>query len=340
MDAIQQPGFNSILANASSNSFNDTTGCSTLLASITKSVDWLVFPDSLSFERCAFCLEQQVEAYNDLYEAQYPNASAEELDSLDEVNNFDTWGPLTQFEDDLNHYSFRVEIDSIVDNWLSSAQASALDFDHFPDTFVVINPAVRALLNVNGEAIIGADTIDLRNEGIPEFGQCRFLWFNQEPFDLFGGDQRIIMSIEVRSGFISNLVGRMSHFKKVNGSWKSRRLNMSLAVEGRCFDGDCMRTGDKWEKSKGYKNRRVRIVNDRIYAAWRQALKKNRSGATYNWYTNRSQATGFYINDNYTPYQWQSSKLMRELCWEHFLRKVSKMFPLFVSQIKISCFMT
>jgi hypothetical protein len=301
MDAIQQPGFNSILANASSNSFNDTTGCSTLLASITKSADWLVFPDSLSFERCAFCLEEQVEAYNDHYESQYPNATAEELDSLDEVNNFDTWGPLTQFEDDLNFNSLRVRADSIVDDWLESQLTNQL-VGEYPDTFPVIRTAKRTLLNRNGGVIIGADTLEMKDWLEGEFwDDCGFLTSTKREFDENDNsileNRRLVVRIQVMSGFAaSTLTGSIVHFHYNGNNWRRRRARLRVDVSGGAFSINCNLKTQTWSNFNSYKMRRSREVSDIIWTNWREAVVDE----TNQWFTTHgSRVDAFWRNDNY-----------------------------------------
>jgi hypothetical protein len=302
MDAIQQPGFNSILANASSNSFNDTTGCSTLLASITKSVDWLVFPDSLSFERCAFCLEQQVEAYNDLYEAQYPNASAEELDSLDEVNNFDTWGPLTQFEDDLNFNSLRVRADSIVDDWLESQLTNQL-VGEYPDTFPVIRTAKRTLLNRNGGVIIGADTLEMKDWLEGEFwDDCGFITWEKKEFeeedDPILENRRLVVRIQVMSAIHgSSLTGSIIHFHYNGSNWRRRRARLRLHISGGSFDNDCDLKPQIWTNFNSYKMRRSREITDVLWGlGWREAVVE----PSNQWFTQEACVVdAFWRNDNY-----------------------------------------
>jgi len=84
-----------------------TINCPLIKSTIVKTDGKLVFTNQQHFEDCIECLEQEVEDYNDVYESQYPEATAEQLDSLDDLNGFNEWLPLVQFETQKTFVSLR-----------------------------------------------------------------------------------------------------------------------------------------------------------------------------------------------------------------------------------------
>lgn len=129
----------------------DYSECQTLKSTVYKSGEMLVFQDKNHFEKCAICLEKEYDDYNDQYEAQYPNATPEDLDSLDALNNFNEWTPFIAFETLHGFSSYRAKIENDIQTWLDSTPAELFSAYDDPDnTSPVMDESQRALLNENG----------------------------------------------------------------------------------------------------------------------------------------------------------------------------------------------
>jgi hypothetical protein len=256
----------------------DYTQCPSIQSSVYKSGDMLVFQDMEHFEQCAICLENEYETYNDQYEAQYPDATPEELDALDSINNFNQWAPYLQFENNLNLSSLRAKIEGESELWLETTPAEEIDFADDPDSIPVFRQSIRALLNEDGFAKVGTDTISVNDwEEKGFWDECGFLTTQRFTFgekeDPVLINRKIKMKIRVKSGLLnSNLVGEIKHYKKVGGKYKARRAKLKVQVTGAAFDGDCVLMPQGWNKPKGYKKRRNLQVNDYIWMLWREAL--------------------------------------------------------------------
>lgn len=103
-----------------------TANCPLIKSTIVKTDGKSVFTDRQHFEDCIECLEQEVEDYNDTYESQYPEATAEQLDSLDIVNSFNEWQPLIQFENQKSLVSLRSIVEAQSEQWLSAQNSETI----------------------------------------------------------------------------------------------------------------------------------------------------------------------------------------------------------------------
>lgn len=285
----------------------DYSLCPAIKSSVYKSGDKLVFQDLAHLENCAICLEQDYDTYNDQYDAQYPNATAEELDALDEINNFNELAPYIAFEQGLGFSSLRAKVENEVNLWLSSTPADQINFENDPDDQVPIDDdATRALFNENGLVILGSAVKSMQdfengtvfNNPLMLFG-CSF-WkkrrltfdFNNDPILV---DRQLKVMIAVRSGIVSSkLRGRVRHFKKVDGNYKLRRAKLKIGAEGDTFDVRCSQTPQYWYKYKGYKNRRRLTATSHITQLWREAIT-DRNDPRY--LGNYCVANAYYLSD-------------------------------------------
>lgn len=256
-----------------------TDSCQAIKDSVYKSGDMLVFQDMEHFEKCALCLEYDYDAYNDQYDAQYPNATAEELDSLDIINNFDQWTPYLEFEDGLSFSSLRAKIEEETMQWLASTPADSIDFEDDPDNSVpVYRKSYRALMNEDGFAKVGSDTISSSDWGNHSLDNCS--WLNWTTIT-YGASQdpvlegrKITMQVGVKSGIVlSGLWGQIRHLKKnTNGKFVLTRANLKIYIYGLAYNGECEPLDEFWANNDGYKKRSALQVTDDISWAWREAL--------------------------------------------------------------------
>lgn len=241
----------------------------------------LVFSDRTQFENCAQCLEEEIESYNEAYENQYPTATAEELDALDEQNNFNEWYPLVQFESGKSFVSLRSIIEAQSNTWLDSKTGENINFDEDPDDICpIMDEATRSLFNSNGLVTIGGQDVSMQEytdvAEAPGFC-CAFLRstkitydYNNTPF-LF--NRKVDAKIKVKSGIaISTLTGKIKHYRKINNSYKKKRANMRLNIAGIPMIQGCAESPKNWTAFKGYKNRKTRTVKARVLSLWREAF--------------------------------------------------------------------
>jgi hypothetical protein len=151
LEAISQSSTNALYLNGPSNSNDiDSTECVLLKNAVYKSNGMLVFQDMRHFENCAICLEQEYEAYNDAYDAQYLETTPEQLDSIDIINNFNEWMPYTNFESLHSFSSLRAKIEDEIVQWLETP-ADVINFEDDPDESIpVMDESERTLLNEDG----------------------------------------------------------------------------------------------------------------------------------------------------------------------------------------------
>lgn len=276
---------------------------------VYKQGDKLVFQDIEHFEKCAICLEKDYDDYNDQYEAQYPGATAEELDLLDEINLFNEWAPYITFEQSLSFSSLRAKVESQVDTWLSTTPANLIDFDDDPDNLSPIeDESTRALFNEDGLVIIGnaVKSVEDFNDGtvynvlsIP--GDSCIFWHSEDyKFDSDDDpvlqDRELVVRIAIRSGFISSkLRGTIKHYKKIGNEFKLRRAKLKVGAVGYSFDQSCLPAPQVWEKYKGYKKRRRLRVTAHIWSLWRVAIGERTSPFYMPFHC---VANAYYDNDN------------------------------------------
>lgn len=106
----------------------------------------LKFSSAADFNAVVDQLEVDYESYNTNYENQYPNLTAEQLDDMDEQNNFDQFKPFKDFEKLFpGFYSKRSEIEGIENAWVVNGFTGA-DPD---DTDLTFDDALNTIFNGN-----------------------------------------------------------------------------------------------------------------------------------------------------------------------------------------------
>lgn len=269
--------------NASERTSEGSVNCPLIKSAIKNVNGQLVFADRQQFENCIQCLEQEVEAYNDAYENSYPNASAEQLDSLDEVNNFNEWQPLINFELEKGFTSLRSVVYSQSEQWLLAQNASTINFDNDPDELCpIMDEEERALFNVSGTVKIGSEIVTISQYGDQEMAVpdcCAWLRKKTTTFDanndpyLF--NRQIRAKIKVKSGIVvSKLKAKIKHYKKnSSGNYKKKRAPMRMVIAGGgMIPSVCTPGSQVWSNFVGYKKRKTRKVVARIWSLWREAM--------------------------------------------------------------------
>jgi hypothetical protein len=284
----------------SERSFN----CTLLKSDIVKQNGMLVFRDRQHYEECIQCLEKEVEDYNDAYVRRYPGATAAQLDALDDLNNFNDWEPLVQFEQEKSFTSLRSVVDAQNKQWLSNQFGETINFDESPDHNCPIQSVVeRSFFNVNGSVKIGNDVINMDDSDEPEsIDCCAFLKQTSFTFDLnndpYLANRQVLCRIAVESGVVvSKLVGKTEHYRKVNGVYKLRRADMRQVIGGFGMDGsNCRPSIQPWFDSNDYEYRRIRHITARIWSLWREAVVC-RSSQFFP--TNRCSLVSFVDNESH-----------------------------------------
>lgn len=112
-------------------------------------------------------LEADDDNYNDDYDSQYPNATEDELDDLDEQNNFDNMKVYRDFEALFGGFcSKRSELEEIENTWLSN-NFNGTDPDDIDLTF---DDAENTIFNSSYSFKIGTDVYQLTSTGMYKNG--------------------------------------------------------------------------------------------------------------------------------------------------------------------------
>lgn len=281
----------------------DYVDCPAILDSVYKSGDMLVFKNEEHFEKCALCLEMKYNTYNDQYDAQYPNATPEELDSLDLINNFDQWAPYLEFEDILGFSSLRARIEEEILQWLTSTPADSIDFESNPDfSTPVFLTSYRALFSDEGYAIVGSDTVSANDWGDRSLDDCTWLDWDTRVFDQVSDpelvNRKITVQIGIKSGlFVSCLWGQIKHFKKNNkGVYQLARGRISLYIFGLAYDDNCEDAGETWGGAlNDFKNRSTMSESSYFWIKWREAFSNELHP---DFYSIGCRTVGFWDNYN------------------------------------------
>lgn len=196
-------------------------------------------------------LNTDYETYNANYDNQYPNYTADQLDSMDVINNFDEFRKFKDFENLLpGYFSKRGQIENTENTWLTN-NFSGIDPDSIDLTF---DDAENTIFNNSYSFKVGSSLYELRSEGLyvngilqddggasMSFGTVCKSNKKRKAFPTFDNDTRrfkikvAIHSIAVRSG----VHGKVVHYKKKNGSWKRKRAEMAVSCAGTVYDGNC-----------------------------------------------------------------------------------------------------
>lgn len=300
------PATNSNASPEQQTTARDGLNCTQIKNAVYKSEGMLVFTDDQHFYDCIECLEQEIEAYNDAYESQYPTATTEQLDVLDSINNFNEWQPLADFETSKSFTSLRSIVEQQSDQWLDSQTSETINFDNDPDELCpIMDEETRTLFNSDGYVKIGNDVVskqDWADAAESIWDCCAFRRSSKYTFDANDhptklANRQVRAKVSVRSGLIkSTLKGKVKHYRKVGGKYKKRRADIRLGVQGIPFNGDCIEMPQNWFAWKGYKKRKTRRVKSRIWQLWREAIVCKDDER---WWTRRSGLYFYIDSDDY-----------------------------------------
>lgn len=119
------------------------------------------------FEAVVLCLERDVDAHNDAFEAIYGEYSDEALEKMEDSLNFDEDQPLIDLENNFGFFSLRKHIEDKMEVWLDN---TVLNMATNPDDHIILDEETRSLLTPNCEAIIGGQVVDFCDPGIGTVG--------------------------------------------------------------------------------------------------------------------------------------------------------------------------
>lgn len=285
--------------------------CAQIKNAVYESEGMLVFTDEQHFHDCIECLEQELEAYNDAYEGQYPTATAEQLDFWDSLNNFNEWQPLLDFEASKSFVSLRSTVEQQSQLWLNAQTGETINFDNDPDDICpILDEETRTLFNSDGYVRIGNLVVskqDWVDEPDAPGSCCAWLRSTKHEFDHnddpYLSNRKIVAKIHVRSGIIKSILkGKIKHYRKVGGTYKMRRADMRLFVKGIPFNGNCDELTYAWNAFKDYKKRKKRTVKAKLSSLWCEAFvcsqletwPKKRSGLGF-FVDNESHGYALYL---------------------------------------------
>lgn len=281
--------------------------CGQVKNTVYKSDGMLVFADEQHFNDCIECLEQELEAYNDACESQYSTATAEQLDVLDSINNFNEWQPLVDFETSKSFTSLRSIVEQQSNQWLDAQITESINFDNDPDILCpILDEETRALFNTDGYVKIGSNIVSAQDwaDVALSLGDC-CAWRRSSKYTFDANDhatklanRQVKAKIAVRSRlFRSTLEGKITHYRKVNGKYKKRRADMRLGVSGIGFYGEgCTESIQVWDRDKSFKKRRTRTVVASILSLWREAIVCKDDER---WWSKRSGLYFYVDNEDY-----------------------------------------
>lgn len=199
------------------------------------------------------------------YENQYPTLTAEQLDSVDIVKNFDEFYTFRQFEALFTGYSSkRLQIEGIENTWLAN-NFTGTDPDDVDPTY---DDAENTIVNINNKVIVGTTTYDLADSSggastssvassalstnIAAAGPFKCsITFNPSCFTnkrkrsgrlvTPDGQRSFICKLAIHAWCIrTGVKGKIVSFKKKNnGSWKRARMKLAISVGGYIYDDGC-----------------------------------------------------------------------------------------------------
>lgn len=213
-------------------------------------------------------LDTDYENYNTNYENQYPDLTADQLDSVDQITGFDEFRTYRDFENMFPYFtSKRSNIETIENTWLANNLTGA-DPDSLDFTF---DESENALFNSNYLLKIGTTTYQMTADGLIEgsglpldrpIGIMSIGCFTnkREKKDFPSGDRKYRLKVAIHSILIrSSVKGKVVSLKKKSGGgYKRSRADLAVSVAGTIYDGSC--SGAKYiskiEPASGFKKRK------------------------------------------------------------------------------------
>ncbi len=122
----------------------------------------LTLASNTAVVQAANYLAYKYREHDDIFLAQYPGKTAEEIAVIEETNGYNDDQPYIDFENQKGITSMRSVITAAEDNWLATNTTDATTGD--PDT-VAYEEGVRTLLNSYGEIKVGSIYYKFNNDG-------------------------------------------------------------------------------------------------------------------------------------------------------------------------------
>lgn len=245
---------------------------------VTLTNGMLKVSDTAALNTILAALENDYETWNTNYENQYPNLTADQLDSVDQITGFDEFKPLEDFENLFNQYGFtskRTVLESQEDTWLDNntdindsndPDSADYTFDDFVNTVAnscykfEIGNSIYTFTN-DGSVQNGLVINGVANNGVSPNGFISCKGFkNAKGYHAFG-NRRIFCRLAIHGlwpwGGVVKAVTK-SYKQKSNGKWKRARAHITAQVLGEGYDGSCIDLGQIGAIK--IKNRRKRIT--------------------------------------------------------------------------------
>lgn len=200
----------------------------------------LKFLDMDHLEEVYNCLEFLYEENQLEFEISFSDLTSLEMDSMETVVGFNHWEPYEDFETLLNFSSRREYIENLIITFLDQTSP---DWDNDPDDFDDLDETMRTLVNVDGDLIIGSNTVNFiiiggdksiydgvsseRSEG------CK-RWDRLITRPLVTSNTRIKHKTKFNGYFPRNSVkGKVVHHRlRSNGKWRRSRANLYISTTG------------------------------------------------------------------------------------------------------------
>jgi len=242
-------------------------------------------------------LDADYENYNTVYESQYPNYTALQLDSLDSVNNFNQLQTYKNFEAKFaGLQSKRSVFENNETTWLNNNMSGA-DPDSLDYT---VDNSENAICNNNYQFIIAGTTYQWTSTGLITVGGFQPLVVNSPTLSCFsnyrGGDplwvytsdrsRKCKLKVAVNDCLIrgEGKAKVKSFRKKSNGRYVRSRLDMRIRILGPLlYENTCglFQNIDQSKPAQGYQKRFELKILDRVQSNQAYIYANTFSGIFY-----------------------------------------------------------
>lgn len=252
----------------------------------------LSFRDQDQFNSVYDCLTAAYESWLDDFESQYGNLSEDDYNDMADNIGFVDEQPLIDFESSLAFSSYRAHLAELEDTWLQNGaddNSCPLDNDLFADD------VMATLYNKDGAVMIGGTifyntpdgtTIEIPNgdcdlyecirDGKPDCNEgpvvfhkvvlsdCGPDFARKDSTLYFDGDKRKVvwhMRFQHTGGFLGGqhkTISQIWSFKKKNGHWKKRRIDLAENLHGEAYNPEKLCDKNTVDELQAPKRRRTR----------------------------------------------------------------------------------
>ncbi|MGV0757633.1 hypothetical protein [Empedobacter brevis] len=272
----------------------------------------LSFPSIEAYQAKLLELEMLVESHEEAFVSQYPNLSDEELDSVAELLNHDTYKPLKDFEASMNFTnSLRSDVAAKEAVWLNTS--TELDLNANPSKSIYFDTYEQSLLNKHQEVMIGgvvyifrdtnldyevtsdfqSNLTDISNnvdvsgrtsvslvEKISQADLTNNCGTNKEQnySNVYRSDRKVDERLYFNgSKQHARAITEIAHYKKKGSKWKKSYADIGLKFSAKFYSTNCQVDKSTYKDNHWNKRRRKdRISRTDIWLVNRQyAVKKN-----------------------------------------------------------------